>query len=164
VELGTSEQSSNYVWVSVDAFTSDLGKIGVPTFESGAFFQQELSAMNVLSNAPGVVNGSRLKGNIEFWPNSYTGVNGKAIPDASPKVFDFGDMPVGNVPVAGHGSMQIHNPGAKQTLFALNDWRHGATAGLGIGNSPKGNPDWTFEKNAKSYAYKRLRVFVHPKQ
>jgi hypothetical protein len=36
----------------------------------------------------------------------------------------------------------------------------GAKADIGIGNQPKGNPDWTFAENAGVYQAKRLRVLV----
>ena len=66
-------------------------------------------------------------------------------------------------PADGYGSMQIHNHDAKQTLFAVNHWRDGEHADLGIGNSTGANPDWTFAANADTYAAKRLRVFVRVK-
>jgi len=59
--------------------------------------------------------------------------------------------------------MQVHNHDAKQTIFALNHWREGQRADLGIGNSPTGNPDWTFTANAGNYKFKKLRVLVHCK-
>jgi sialate O-acetylesterase len=59
--------------------------------------------------------------------------------------------------------MQVHNHSARQTLFALNHWREGDNADLGIGNQPNGNPDWTFAKNAAAYPVRRLRVLVRCK-
>ena len=66
-------------------------------------------------------------------------------------------------PADGYGSMQVHNHQAKQTLFALNHWREGNHADIGIGSQPTGNPDWTFAGNAGSYEAKRLRVLVRLK-
>ena len=83
------------------------------------------------------------------------------MPNASSQVYDFGDQPDG--PADGYGSMQVHNHDAKQTLFALNHWKEGSHADLGIGNQPTGNPDWTFAGNAGSYQAKRLRVLVRCK-
>jgi len=146
----------------MDAFTDNVGKIGVPTAWSGARFQQNVSNMNVYSNVKGVVTGIGLAGgNIEFWPNNYGPANSAKVPNASDQAFDFGDEP--GDPVDGYGSMQVHNHEAKQTLFALNHWREGSHADLGIGNQPTGNPDWTFAANAGSYTVKRLRVLVRPK-
>jgi sialate O-acetylesterase len=144
----------------MDAFTDSLGKIGLPTVESGAHFQQNVSHMNVFSNVKGIAAGPNLAGgNIEFWPNNYGQGNGGNVPNASASVFDFGDEP--NGPEDGYGSMQVHNHAAKQTLFAVNHWREGKGADLGIGNRPSENTDWTFAGNAGSYQAKRLRVLVH---
>jgi len=59
--------------------------------------------------------------------------------------------------------MQVHNHDARQTIFALNHWREGQGADIGIGNAPNGNPDWTFAANAGNYKVKHLRVFVRCK-
>ena len=59
--------------------------------------------------------------------------------------------------------MQVHNHAAKQTVFAINDFKAGGQADIGIGNAPAGNPDWTFAANAGNYQVKRLRVFVRCK-
>jgi sialate O-acetylesterase len=56
--------------------------------------------------------------------------------------------------------MQVHNHDARQTLFAINHWREGAHADIGIGNQSKDNPDWTFAGNAGNYKVMRLRVLV----
>ena len=75
--------------------------------------------------------------------------------------FDFGDTPAS--PREGYGSMQIHNPAAKQTVLAVNKWQEGSSADVGIGNSPTGNPDYTFRSNAGDYQLKRLMVLVRPR-
>ena len=162
LELTSADGETKFVYVSMDAFTDSLAKIGVPTFKSGARFQQNVANMNVYSNAKGIVTGTGLKGgNIEFWPNNYGPGNSAKVPNASDQTYDFGDDPAD--PADGYGSMQIHNHDAKQTLFAVNHWTQGNSADLGIGNQPKGNPDWTFAGNAASYQTKRLRVLVHCK-
>jgi sialate O-acetylesterase len=165
VELQKPEESRQYLYVSMAAFTRDLGEIGVPTFDSGARFQTNVASMNVFSNVAGIVTGTKIStGNIEFWPNNYGPGNAANIPGADSKQFDFGDQ-MSPQPADGHGCMQVHNYAAKQTLFALNNWRSGGKAELGIGNNPnpKGNPDWTFAGNAASYKSKRLRVLVRCK-
>ena len=162
LELQTSEGASEYLYVSMDAFTDALDKIGVPTFQSGARFQRDVAHMNVYSNVKGVVTGTGLAGgNLEFWPNNYGPPNSANVPNASGQAFDFGDE-IGE-PADGYGSMQIHNHDARQTLFALNHWREGGKADLGIGNQPAGNPDWTFAGNAGSFSAGRLRVLVRCK-
>jgi sialate O-acetylesterase len=162
VELEDANGKSSWVYSSMDAFTNDITKIGVPTAASGAHFQQNIANLNVFSNMPGIVAGENLSGgNIEFWPNNYAPNNTAGVPNASNDTFDAGDSPTD--PVDGYGCMQVHNHDAKQTLFAINHWREGGGSDLGIGNAPTGNPDWTFAANGDSYASKRLRVFVHLK-
>jgi sialate O-acetylesterase len=159
MELQTADGNTDYVYVSMDAFTTNLEKIGVPTLKSGAHFQRNVAGLNVYSNVKGIEAGTALAGgNIEFWPNNYGPANSANVPNASGEVYDFGDEPAD--PVDGYGSMQVHNHDAKQTLFALNHWSEGSRADLGIGNQPAGNPDWTFAGNAGTYQAKRLRVLV----
>lgn len=159
LELQPKNGPAQYLFVSVPAFTADVKKIGVPTAESGARFQQNLAAMDVRSNVKGIVTGTGLTGgNIEFWSSNYGPENSVPVANASGQTFDFGDTPAGDP--NGYGSMQIHNYGERQTLFAFNHWSEGRGADLGIGNNPNGNPDWTFTRNAADYTTGRLRVLV----
>ena len=163
VELQNANWNTEDLFVSMDAFTDDPGKIGIPVFGSGAYFQQNVSNLDVYSNLKEIVTGTYLSGgNIEFWPNNYAPQNSANVPNASGEIFDFGDQPTG--PADGYGSMQVHNHDARQTLFAVNHWREGAHADIGIGNQPKNNPDWTFAANAGSYHAMRLCVLVHYRQ
>jgi len=152
-----------YLWVSMNAFTTDASKIGVPTIQSGAFFQQFLTNMNVRSSVAGVVAGDGLKGgNIEFWWGDYGKANTASVPGASSTLYDFGDSASPSDPV-GYGSMQVHNWGAAQTLFAFNDWNDDTQiADMGIGNYSGTYPDWTFAANAAGYSTKILQVYVLP--
>lgn len=160
VELQDVNWNTKDLYVSMDAFTDDASKIGVPAFGSGAHFQQNVANLDVYSNVKGVVTGTHLNGgNIEFWPNNYAPQNSANVPNASADVFDFGDQPTD--PEDGYGSMQVHNHDARQTLFAINHWREGTHADIGIGNQPTNNPDWTFAANADGYRASRLRVLVH---
>ena len=162
MELTPTEGTAQYIYVSLDAFTDDLNKIGIPTFASGATFQQNVTNMLVSSNVSTIITGSiATGGNIEFWASNYEPANSANVPGASSEQFDFGDHPTH--PPDGYGSMQIHNHDGQQTLFALNHWVMGANADIGIGNQPTGNPDWTFSANGASYKWKRLRVLVHQK-
>ncbi|MGH7968787.1 MAG: sialate O-acetylesterase, partial [Limisphaerales bacterium] len=47
LELQGADSNSEYVYVSMDAFTQDLTRIGVPTFQSGGRFQQAVSNLDV---------------------------------------------------------------------------------------------------------------------
>jgi sialate O-acetylesterase len=161
LELQQDGRPVQCVWASMDAFTSEIGKIAIPTISSGAFFQRAVANLVVVSNVKEVGNGSFPDGgNIEFWPNNYAPGNSAHVPNASDAVFDFGHQP--GDPADGYGSMQVHNHTAQQTVFAINHGRAGPQADIGIGNSPGQSRDWTFAANDASYPVKKLRVLVRP--
>ena len=161
------DQPLDYVWVELDAFTQDAAKLGVPTAASGAFFQQPVSNLTVISTSQSVTSGAFAGGNIEFWPCNYSVENSASVPGASASIYDFGDKPTNG----DYGSMQIHNTAARETLFAFNHWGSASvnyfTPCLGIGNNPNpsatssgGQLDWTFLENGQQFATKVLQVFV----
>lgn len=162
LELTTASGEERKLFVSMDAFTQEAKKIGIPTGASGARFQMPVKSLDIFSNVPGIATGSSIEsGNIEFWPDNYAMDNGARVTGASDTVYDTGDATA--PPEVGYGSMQVHHTAAKQTLFAINHWNAGSGADLGIGNSEGQTRDWTFTSNAGSYSSKRLRVFVRPK-
>jgi sialate O-acetylesterase len=162
LELEAGDGNIRFIYVSMDAFTDSLEKIGIPTLASKARFQQQVFNLVVHSNVRGISTGTHpTGGNIEFWPNNYGPGNRARVAHASAQVYDFGDEAA--EPSNGYGSMQIHNASQKQTLLAINHWTEGARADIGIGNQPSGNPDWTFAGNAASYKTKRLKILVRPK-
>jgi lysophospholipase L1-like esterase len=161
-ELATATET-NWIWAAMDAFTTRADRIGVPTVASGAFFQQAVQNLDVRSNVPGVVEGSGLSGGwMEFWPSNYSAGNGAGVPGASDSLYDFGDTAT----AGSHGSMQLHNIAAAQTLFAFNNWGGASPANnsfaLGIGNRPTSHPDWTFAANGASYTARTLHILVRP--
>jgi len=162
VELVKPSGVTQYLWAAMDPFTDNKKKLGVPTFASGAIFQQAVTNLDVKSNVGGVLNGFGFTGgNLEFWPLDYVSSNAMGVVNASSSTCDFGDARAAN---GNYGSMQIHNAGASQTLFALNHWgSDGNPLCLGIGNQSAGNPDWTFADNAAVlYARRTLYVLVRP--
>ena len=166
LELVYASGSTQYVWTAMDAFTPHRKQLGVPTTSTKAFFQQTVSNLDVQSNVAGVDNGTGLAtGNIEFWPNSYSAGNAISIPNASGSTYDFGDTITGSSPSAGYGSMQVHNHGASETVFGLNNFGgDGNTLCIGIGNNGSGSgyPDWTHYFNAGNYVKRTLHVMVRP--
>ena len=156
LELENNDAQVQWVWVSFDAFTDDIKKIGFPTFASGAVFQEFVSNMNVASSVPSL-NAEGITGNIEFWPNNYGRGNNKGVPGASNSVYDLGDHRSGG---GSYGSMQVHSSELGGTIFAINRWNANSPVDIGIGNNPSGHPDWTFKVNGRSYTTKRLEVFV----
>ncbi len=164
LELKKPGQAMQWVFVSFDAFTQDIAKIGVPNSAVGTVWQQNVYRMNVVAS-PGapVTTGSFINtGNLEFWPNNYGTASIPAVPGASGTTYDFGDDPDGNVP-AGYGSMQVHNYGTGETIFAYNGWGNPTMTGcIGIGTNPgpTGQPDWTHYDNASTYEIANLFIMV----
>ena len=154
---------TQYIWTSMDAFTGDASMLGVPSAQSGAFFQKPVANMNVQSSKAGIVNGAGFSGGtLEFWPGSYGPENLANVPGASGTVYDRGDS--ASAGAVGYGSMQVHNATTAQTLFAYNGWGGGgADVDLGIGNRPGSTPDWTFAQNAADYTARLLEVYVLPR-
>ena len=159
LELQKPGQARQYVFVSMDAFTDDASKVGIPTLKSGAKFMQKVSNLTVRSNVEGLTDCSNSEGgNIEFWPGNYAAENTQNIPGANPAKYDFGD--VGSNQIPGYGSMQIHHWKAQQTVFAINHWGTPGAVDIGIGSSTGKTADWTFTGNAKDYTLRRLTVMV----
>jgi sialate O-acetylesterase len=159
LELQKPGQARQYVFVSMDAFTDDASKVGIPTLKSGAKFMQQVSNLTVRSNVEGLTDCSNSDGgNIEFWPGNYAAGNAQQIPGANPAKYDFGD--VGSNQIPGYGSMQIHHWKAQQTVFAINHWGTPGAVDIGIGCSTGKTADWTFTGNAKDYTLRRLTVMV----
>lgn len=137
-----------YVFVSMDPFTQEFGKIGVPTFASRTVFQCQVKKLEVKSNVVHVKTGSFAVGNLEFWSSGYGPENAAKVPGANGETLDFGDRYAGHgIDRNAHGSMQVHNTTEKQTVFAYNNWKANRNCDLGIGNHSGRNTDWTFAGN-----------------
>jgi sialate O-acetylesterase len=161
IELQKIGGEVQYAFASMDAFTDDVSKIGIPTAASGAKFMEQVKNLTVRSNVAGIIPCTDSDGgNIEFWPGNYSQPNAKNIPGANAQIFDFGDNPNDKIP--GYGSMQVHNWKEKQTVFAINHWGLAGTIDTGIGNSSsdKRSTDWTFVGNGGDYVLRRLTVLV----
>jgi len=162
MELQKAGGPLEWVWVSMDAFTNDASKIGVPSFAgSNTSFQQLLTNMNVFSNKGDIITGLGIStGNIEFWPYNYGSDNAAGVSNAGGN-YDSGDN---NHLGASYGSMQIHNNANNQTIFALNRFEATTNKDIGIGNQVGGHPDWTFAGNSSQYSVKTLDVWVSSSQ
>ncbi len=156
LELKDDNGAVQWVWVSFDAFTDDIKKIGFPTVDSGAIFQEAVTNMNVASSIPSL-NAAGITGNIEFWPHKHNKHNAQGVPGASDTVYDLGDERLTD---CCYGSMQVHSSELGGTIFAINRWLYNSAVDIGIGNNPNGNPDWTYAANGLTYTTKRLEVFV----
>ncbi len=146
-----------WVWVSMDAFTNDVTRVGIPVGDIA--YQQQVNNLNVLNNTG--TNRTGVAGNIEFWSAAYEPANATSVPNASNSLYDFGDQKGdGTVPF---GSFQVHDFNQTETLFAYNGWSTTLfnSEDLGIGNcSFCTQPDYTFISNAYLYDVKELYVFV----
>ena len=161
VQLKSQQHGTQNVFVTADAFTKDVHHIAVPSLASGAFYKQAVTGVNVQSDVIGIQNGPVPNACMEFWPNNYGPQNPDRIANASRQKYDFGDAPAD--PKDGYGSMQVHDVGRKTTLFAINHFKAGPGADIGIGNSNTEHPDWTFSKSSPRYSTKVLRVYVRTK-
>ncbi len=132
VNLTYPDGKKQFVFVSMDAFSSKLQELGVPTAEVGTPFQINVNHLFVKSNVPGVKNGQFDKGNIEFWKDNYAPGNAMNVPGARGDAFDFGDQ---RVESGSYGSMQVHNYLEKQTVFALNNF-HSSVCDIGSETRP----------------------------
>ncbi len=154
------ELDGNWVWVSMNAFTAVPGQVGVPVASTGASFQQTVTSMNVASNVSGIVTGTGIAtGDIEFWRNCYDTGTTLGLPGANGSTYDYDDT-IDASASCQYGSMQIHNYGAGQTLFAWNGWDQAGNEDLGIGNSTGGVSDWTLLNNVGGYSVRTLSIYV----
>jgi hypothetical protein len=151
----------------MDAFTDDLTKVGLPTADRKAGFQQYVTNVSIQAYSsataptPPIQTGVVARANIEFWPANYSASNAKGIPGASDSNYDFGDYWDGSVS-GGHGCMQIHNYAAQQTILSVSQFTQGST-GIGIGNCSYSNgsdKDYTFIANQGAYTVKNLYVLA----
>jgi len=158
-ELTAKDGKEQYVIAIMDAFTPDVKKIGVPVAAANVQFATKVHNVIVVSNVPGLKTGALQTCNIEFWSKNYMPGTTKVVPGADGKKYDFCDVPSGSN--LGYGSMQLHNYGEKQTIFAYNAFRH-PTPDLGLGNCTlrKDAPDWTFTRNAQNYIKASLKVYA----
>ncbi|WP_043533995.1 hypothetical protein [Actinomyces polynesiensis] len=151
LELGAT-QNTQSVYTSMQAFTTDATRIGLPT-AAGDIRRQRVSDLHVSSTAANVPTGDHEQGYIEMWGTDFDPASSGQVPGASATTYDADDRPSAT---GTYGSFQVHaiaedltgsTPPA--TVLAVNAWNNSSfTLDLGIGTSASGNPDWTFAHNA----------------
>lgn len=163
MELQKAGEPMQYVWVSMDAFTNDATRVGVPV---GWQFLKDVTNLRVWSNVPNIrTNETIAVGNIEFWPESFSAGIKRNLPGAL-TVYDMDDTP--NAAGTAYGSMQVHDTargGTNSCIFSYNRFQGAADSEMGIG--PYHNPsnhgyDWTQTYNAPQYSLRHLQVYVLP--
>lgn len=150
VEVTSGPQAGQYVYVSMDSFDSNTARLGLPHNVSNPIARQHLVGnASIYSNNASIVTGTGIATvGLEMWPTNYGPGGTGAFAGGNAGMFDFHDS--GFSTGLGHGSFQIHNIGAAQTLFGWNDWggnSPGQLSEFGIGNATLlGRPhnDWTF--------------------
>ena len=153
LDNGTEQQ---WVWVSMDAFTSNATDMGIPYN-----FIYDLSVDNlfVASNVDEVTTGGPFTGGyLEFWHNCYSETADSGL-DGNSSLFDFDDtIGASNC----YGSFQVHNTGLDETILAWNGWADsGSHDDLGIGSNHNGtHPDWTNENNSSDWLTRTLYALV----
>jgi hypothetical protein len=160
LELQKAGEPMQYVWVSMDAFTNDAARVGVPVAWQ---FQKDVTNLRVWSNVPNIrTNETIAVGNIEFWPVSFEGTVTRGLEGAL-AVYDMDDKPTSGE----YGSMQVHDTArtTNSCIFTYNRFQKNDTAELGIGphyNANNKGWDWTQTYNAGQYSLRHLQVYVLP--
>lgn len=150
--------TSYWVFVTMDAYTSTLSQIKIPDLVTSFTNQRNVSNLRVYSNHPQVGNYHAANGRLEIWPWNY-GFSSN-LGGGSTTFYDFDDTTSGT---GNYGCVQVHDISNSKTLLAWNEHRYNVgTSDIGIGNNdatnihynttggaaPNGsNPDWTFSQN-----------------
>jgi concanavalin A-like lectin/glucanase superfamily protein/surface protein with Ig-like domain/type IX secretion system substrate protein len=154
---------NKWVWVSMDAFTTNLVELGLPQqSQVGHSFskQQNVNNLSVVasSNSGLATRQNVATGNIEIWNYNYAPQNASNVPNADPNNYDWGDTNFGS---SNYSSFQVHDHGAQQVLLAYNRWGRADVSDIGINNNTgNAHKDYTFMSNAGNYSVKKLYVFV----
>lgn len=156
-----------WAWTAMEPFTNDARRIGLPT-RPGELIRQRVGDLDVLSNVPGVTNGTGQTGYLEMWPNQYQESASTQVANASPITYDVDDNPTATL---GYGSFQVSQIGATRPsdlaakqVISVNTFTESTNnpLSLGIGTNLGGQPDWTFANNASRYSQRKLTAFVRP--
>lgn len=136
------------VWVEMDPFTTDAAELGVPVDVLHDRMITNVTVRSFSANQPSIETPT--SGNVEMWGHCYSaGPNGE---------YDYDD----DITVAQqdcYGCLQIHVD--MLPVLSINRWSSAnGDVDIGIGPSPSGNPDYTFEENAGGFTVRRLEVYV----
>ena len=160
MELQKSGEPMQYVWVSMDAFTNDAVRVGVPVDWQ---FLKDVTNLRVWSNVSNIRTNQLIAvGNIEFWPQGFTGTIKRGL-DGALSVYDMDDTPTSG----DYGSMQVHDTerGTNSCIFTYNRFQKNDSGEMGIGpyfNTYNSGWDWTQTYNAGQYSLRHLQVYVLP--
>lgn len=101
---------------------------------------------------------------LEMWPNDTVSVASRQVPGSyrgdvfsRDEVHDSDDSPSAS---GRSGSFQVHDLSDGHTVLAVNGWAGTETLGLGIGDRPVADTDWTGAANAAQYSTRRLTFYA----
>jgi len=150
--------TSYWVFVTMDAYTSTLSELKIPDLVNSFTNQRNVTNLRVYSNHPQIKNYHAANGRLEILPWNYG--FGSSLGGGSTNFYDFDDTTSGT---GNYGCVQVHDISNSKTLLAWNEHRYNVgTSDIGIGNNdatnihynttggaaPNGsNPDWTFAQN-----------------
>jgi hypothetical protein len=141
---------SDDVWVEMDAFDTHPTSLGVPV---DVVFDSDVTGVLVYSFAANQTSVlSPAKGHLQFWSNCYDGDDGGA--------YDGFDIIEATMPHC-YGTMHMNVQG--HPVLSFNRWATGGSTAYDLGIGPAPDPqhsDWTFAKNAATFATRRLEVYV----
>jgi len=168
LELESNEGVRQWVWVSMDAYTDDLSKLGFPSVTRDIFFWQFVENLKVRASAnANVVSGEWSRGNIEITPSNYGGGNVLNIPNAD-GWWDFGNDPAGgNGTTVGYGCFKVNNFNESQTVIGASKLGGNGGVVLIIGNNTVDPASYGLDgtmaaATTGNYAIRRLRAYVRP--
>jgi hypothetical protein len=179
MELQNATRGYHWVYASMDPFTSDIGKVGVPTADRATMWQTYVSNLNIYASenianpvvTTGVGHRQRQHRVLaqQLRPGQHAGHPGCAQQAERHERVRFRRRVCRR-----HGrprlDAEFHNYLSGHTVFAMNAFgTNGRTPCLGIGNNTTftmadgtQDPDWTFYYNAGLYTVKNIYVLAKP--
>jgi len=150
LHLGSTFGEAQYIWVSMDAFSSQHGDATLPGL-NGLIINKKVSNLEILSSVHGYIY--QPNGHIRFSPYNYA-------PDSSGRVGYNDTM----LTYGEYGCFQIFDGDptfdGTHALISYNNFY--GIPDLGIGNYHEINKNWTLTNNAHIYNTRRLEIATQP--
>ncbi|MDO5317198.1 MAG: sialate O-acetylesterase [bacterium] len=163
LELESTSGETKYVLAAMDAFSPKSDDLVLTDKIGARLVRKAVGNLTVRSNAALTRTLTNAEGGfIEFYNCNYAGKRQNTPAGGDDRKQDFNDTPMPQNRL-GYGCLQIHNVSAKETVLAFNHFNNASVpcdVGIGTNRDPKGNPDWTFARNADGYRTRRMSVWV----
>ena len=168
LELQDANGDTRHVYAEMDSFAEDSDALVLRGDARLPDVRALVSNLVVRTNSPRFTpSPAPVDGFVEFYGSNYSNKATQGIPAGGDSgKYDWNDTPSpGSTPGPGYGCLQVHDLAKKATALAFNHFNaSGTPCDLGIGPAPKGEPDWTFARNAASFQARRLSVWVKPRE